>query len=408
MTECEAGGGRGEYLVAGTPAYRRARLGLFVAGFSTFATLYCVQPLMPEFARVFAVSPAQSSLALSLSTGVLACAMLLAGALSDTLGRKPVMFASLLSAGLLGILGAVTPDWPWLLVVRALEGVALSGLPAVAMAYVGEEVEPRAVGVTMGLYIGGTALGGMSGRVLTAVVADVAGWRTAMAVVGLLGLVAAGWLWVGLPASRRFVRRPAGLRELVGAWRAHLGDPGMRGLFAIGFLVMGAFVTVYNYAGFRLAAPPFDLRPALVGAIFLVYVAGVVSSPWFGARAARWGMGRVLLAAVLLTLAGLALMLPDSMVTMVAGLTLFTFAFFGAHTIASGWIGQRARTARAQASAIYLFCYYMGSTVAGYVGGLFWTGLGWGGVAGFVGALLVAAALVAARLWRAAPDAPVD
>ncbi|WP_448187328.1 MFS transporter [Azospirillum sp. sgz301742] len=392
--------GEGAFLEAGTPVFRRARVSLFVAGFATFATLYCVQPLMPEFARAFAVSPAQSALALSLPTGFLAFSMLVAGAVSDRFGRKPVMVASLLASGVLGVLGALTPDWSWLLAVRALEGVALSGLPAVAMAYIGEEVEPRSVGLAMGLYIGGTALGGMSGRVLTAVVADLANWRVAMAVIGLLGLVAAGWLWAGLPASKHFVRRSAGLRDLGRAWRGHLADPGLRGLFAMGFLLMGAFVTVYNYAGFRLAAPPFDLRPALVGAIFLVYVAGAVGSPWFGVRAARHGSGPVLLAAVLLTLAGLALMLPDSLVAVIAGLTLFTMAFFGAHTIASGWIGQRARMARAQASAIYLFCYYMGSTIVGYVGGLFWTELGWGGVAGLVGLLMMVAVLIALRLHR--------
>nr|WP_029006867.1 MFS transporter [Azospirillum halopraeferens] len=390
--------GQGEYLRAGTREFLRARVSLFLAGFATFATLYCVQPLMPAFAVEFAVSPAESSLALSLSTGTLAFSLLLAGALSDALGRKPVMFASLLASGLLGLLAAVAPDWPWLLVVRALEGVALSGLPAVAMAYVSEEVDPKAVGVTMGLYIGGTALGGMSGRALTAAVADVADWRMAMAAVGLLGLVAAAALWFGLPASRRFVGRPPGLGELTAAWRAHLGDPGLRRLFALGFLTMGAFVTVYNYTGFRLTEAPFELRPAVVGAVFLVYLAGVVASPWFGGLAGRHGQRRVLLAAVALTLAGLMLMEPPSLVAVVAGLTLFTAAFFGAHTIASGWIGQRARTARGQASALYLFSYYMGSTLAGYAGGLFWGAWGWLGVAGFVGLLLLAALAVAARL----------
>ncbi|MGQ9368876.1 MFS transporter [Azospirillum sp. A39] len=388
------------YLRVGTPEFRRARISLFAAGFSTFATLYCVQPLMPAFAETFAVSPAESSLALSLSTGALAFAMLVAGALSDIWGRKPVMLASLLASGVLGLLAAAAPDWHWLLAVRALEGVALSGLPAVAMAYVSEEVDPKAAGLTMGLYIGGTALGGMSGRVLTAAVADLADWRAAMAAIGVLGLVAAAVLWAGLPASRRFVRRPPGMAELAAGWRAHLGDPGLLGLFALAFLLMGGFVTVYNYTGFRLAAPPFDLRPAVVGAIFLVYLAGVVSSPWFGGLAGRHGQGRVLLAAVALTVVGLLAMAPPSVVAVVAGLALFTFSFFGAHAIASGWIGQRARTARAQASALYLFSYYMGSTVAGYAGGLFWSAWGWTGVAGFVGALLLAAVGIAALLMR--------
>lgn len=392
-------GGEG-YLEAGSAAFRRARLALFAAGFSTFATLWCVQPLMPELTAAFGVSPAQSSLALSLPTGFLAFSLLVAGAVSDAFGRKPVMLASLLASGVLGVVGALMPDWRALLAVRALEGIALSGLPAVAMAYIGEEVEPRSAGVAMGLYIGGTALGGMSGRVLTAIVADVADWRVAMATVGLLGLAAAVWLWVGLPASRHFTPKAAGVRELVRAGRGHLADPGLRGLFALGFLLLGAFVTIYNYTGFRLAAPPFDLRPAVVGAVFLVYVAGAVASPWFGARAARHGTGVMLLGAVLTALLGLALMLPESLVAMTAGLTLFTCGFFGAHAIASGWIGQRARSGRAQASAIYLFCYYMGSTIVGYAGGLFWTGLGWVGVAGFVGALLGVAVLVALRLWR--------
>lgn len=388
------------YLVAGTAAYRRASRILFVAGFSTFATLYCVQPLMPEFVRDFGVTPAESSLALSLTTGVLAVMLLVAGALSDRIGRKPVMAASLMAAGLLGILGALMQDWHGLLVVRALEGVALSGLPAVAMAYVSEEVEPRSAGVTMGLYIGGTALGGMSGRALTAVVADVASWRTAVGVVGVLGVAAAVAVWVALPASGHFVRRPAGLRSLAAAWRGHLGDGGLLGLFALGFLLMGGFVTVFNYVSFRLIAAPFELRPAVAGAVFLVYLFGVVSSPLFGSMAGRFGHGRVLISAVVMMVAGLALMEPDTLWTVVPGIGLFTFAFFGGHSIASGWIGQRARVNRGQASSIYLFCYYMGSTLAGTLGGLFWHGLGWSGVAGFVGVLLLVALLVAAQLMR--------
>ncbi|MBK3776938.1 MFS transporter [Azospirillum brasilense] len=386
------------YLVAGTPAYKRASRILFVAGFSTFAALYCVQPLMPEFTREFGVTPAQSSLALSVSTGVLAFALLVAGAVSDRFGRKAIMALSLLASGTLGISGAMAPDWASLLLMRALEGMALSGLPAVAMAYVSEEVDPRSAGVTMGLYIGGTALGGMSGRALTALVADVASWRMAMGVIGTLGIAAALAVWFALPTSRHFQRRPAGMRELAEAWRGHLMDRGLLALFAMGFLSMGAFVTVFNYIGFRLLAPPFDLRPAAVGAVFTVYLCGVVSSPLFGGLAVRLGRGRVLAAAAAMMAAGLALMTPDSLWTMTPGIALFTFAFFGVHTIASGWIGQRAPVNRGQASAIYLFCYYMGSTIAGTLGGVFWHGFGWAGVGGFVGLLLAVGLAVALGL----------
>ena len=66
----------------GTPEFRRTNLALFSAGFATFALLYCVQPLMPVFAREFHVKAAQSSLTLSLTTGLLAPAMMVAGSWS--------------------------------------------------------------------------------------------------------------------------------------------------------------------------------------------------------------------------------------------------------------------------------------------------------------------------------------
>lgn len=387
-------------LVAGSPAYRRVSAVLFVAGLSTFASLYCVQPLMPDFTRVFGVTPAESSLALSLSTAVLAVAMLVAGMISDRFGRKPIMAASLLASGTLGILGALAPDWGWLLALRALEGLALSGLPAVAMAYLSEEVEPRSAGFAMGLYIGGTAVGGMSGRALTALVADLVSWRAALAVVGAIGILGALAVWLWLPASRRFVRSSMSVRDMAAAWRRHLGDGSLRALFVMGFVAMGAFVTVFNYIGFRLVAPPFDLRPALVGAVFLVYLLGAVSSPVFGTLAGRLGHGRVLAAATALMAAGLALMSPDSLWAVTPGIALFTVAFFGMHSTTSAWIGQRATTNRGQASAIYLFCYYMGSTIAGTLGGVFWHGAGWPGVAGFVGALVAGGLALSLALAR--------
>ena len=214
------------------------------------------------------------------------------------------------------------------------------------------------------------------------------------------GVAAAVAVWLWLPASRRFVRREAGLAQLAAAWRGHLGDRGMLALFAMGFLSMGSFVTVFNYVSFRLVAPPFDLRPAAVGAVFLVYLCGAVSSPLFGGLAGRLGRGRVMAAAAALMAAGLALMSPDNLWALSAGLALFTIAFFGVHSIASGWIGQRATANRGQASAIYLFCYYMGSTCAGTLGGVFWHAHGWGGVGGFVGLLLAVGVTVSLGLAR--------
>src|SRR5690348_13982558 len=123
-------------------AYRRTNRALFFGGFSCFALLYCVQPLMPLLARDFALTPAQSSLSLSLATGALAVSLLFSSVLSDRLGRKNMMVAALVVAAVMTVLAAFTRGYVELLAARTLLGFALGGMPAVAMAYLGEEIEP--------------------------------------------------------------------------------------------------------------------------------------------------------------------------------------------------------------------------------------------------------------------------
>ncbi|WP_262298494.1 MFS transporter [Microvirga sesbaniae] len=397
-------------LVSGTPAFRRLNLALFAAGFSTFAILYCVQPLLPEFSQEFHVSAAVSSLSLSLSTGLLAVAMLAAGSLSDVWGRKPVMVASLFASALLTLLSAAAPNWASLLVARMLIGVTLSGLPAVAMAYVSEEVDPKSIGLAMGLFIGGNAVGGMAGRIVSGWLTDLGSWRLAIGLIGAVGLASAVAAWRSLPASAHFQPRPARPAELLGSFREHLRDPGLRALFAEAFLLMGGFVTIYNYLGYRLTEAPYSLSQTAIGAIFSAYLIGTLSSAWIGELAGRLGRRRVLWAMIAIMLAGVALTLFHHMALILAGIVAVTFGFFGAHSVASSWVGSRALTGKAQASALYLFCYYLGSSAIGTLGGVFWIHGGWPGVAALV-TLLLAVALVLA-LWlttlpprKAGPDA---
>ena len=384
-------------LVSGTPAFRRLNLALFAAGFSTFAILYCVQPLLPEFSREFHVSAAVSSLSLSLSTGLLAVAMLVAGSLSEVWGRKPVMVASLFASALLTILSAAAPNWTSLLLTRMLIGITLSGLPAVAMAYVSEEVDSKSIGLAMGLFIGGNAIGGMAGRIIGGVLTDLGSWRLAIGLIGIIGLVSAIAAWRSLPASVHFHPRRADPQDLLRSLGMHLRDPGLRALFAQAFLLMGAFVTLYNYLGYRLTEPPYSLSQTAIGAIFAAYLIGTLSSAWIGELAGRLGRRRVLWALIAIMLAGVALTLSPHLALILAGIVAVTFGFFGGHSIASSWVGNRAVDAKAQASALYLFCYYIGSSAVGTLGGVFWTRWGWSGVAGLVTILLLAA--LALALW---------
>ena len=389
----------------GTPAFRRTNLALFSSGFATFGLLYCVQPLLPAFSRGFGVDAAASSLALSLTTGVLAVGMLFAGAISDALGRKPVMLVSLLGSALLVLLTAVAPNWTTLLVLRALLGITLAGLPAVAMTYLSEEVHGESIGFAMGLYIGGNAIGGMGGRLISGFVADHASWRVAVGIIGVLGLVSAALVARGLPPSRHFERRRVDPRAFLASFATLFRDKGLPWLFAEGFLLMGAFVTIYNYVAFRLLAAPFSLSQSHVGAIFTVYVVGVIGSAWIGSIADRLGRPRVLWATLALMLAGVALTASASLVAIVAGIAMLTFGFFGGHSIASSWVGKRAPFARAHASSFYLFSYYMGSSIAGSLGGIAWTWGGWNGVVGYVAVLVLAGLAIALKLRAVTPSA---
>jgi len=398
------------HIERGTPAFRRTNLAVFAAGFSTFALLYCVQPLLPEFSREFGIGAAQSSLAVSSTTAMLAISMLAVGSISEAVGRKPVMVASLLAAAILTIASALVPGWRSFIVLRAVEGVAFAGLPAIAMAYLSEEMGRGSIGLAMGLYVGGTGLGGMAGRLLTAAITDVASWRAALGTIGILGVVAALIFWRSLPPSRHFRPRPLAVGELAGSFIRHLRDPGLLGLFSEGFLVMGSFVTIYNYIGYRLLAPPYSLSQTAVGTIFTVYLVGIGSSAWLGDLGGRIGRGKLLWVTIVIMLAGVVATFARPLATIVAGIALLTFGFFAAHSIVSSWVGLRAHHARAQASSLYLFFYYTGSAIAGSVGGFFWTADGWRGVAGFVCALLVVGVLLALWLaWlRPLPSVPVD
>ncbi|MGO9768870.1 MAG: MFS transporter [Roseiarcus sp.] len=375
----------------------------FFGGFATFALLYSVQPLMPVFAREFAVSPALASLSLSASTLVLAVAMMGAGAVADVFGRKRVMAASLAATALATMLGALAPDWPTLLASRALAGLALAGLPAVAMAYLGDEMDAQAIGLAMGLYIAGSTLGGMAGRLAVAALSDRFGWRIGIAALGAVGFAGAALIVAALPTSRKISPRRPDFGDLAASLVGQFSDPGLRLLFAEGFLLLGSFVCAYNYIGFRLMAAPFSLSQTTIGFVFVLYLVGAVSSMVMGDLAGRYGRRRVMWIAIAIEAFGVAVTLPDNIVAIVAGVALITWGFFGAHSIASSWVGLRAHGSRAQASALYLFFYYVGSSLAGSAGGLFFAWAGWPGVAGLLAAMTGAELVIALRLSKVPP-----
>lgn len=383
----------------GTPAYRRIVFALFLAGFVTFTLLYCVQPLLPMLAKEFHVSPAQSSLALSLSTGCLALAILGAGAISESMNRRWLMFGSMGLASVLSLAAAILPGWHTLLILRTLVGLSLGGIPAVALAYLAEEIHPRGQGSAIGLYVGGTAIGGMAGRIGTSFIADYFSWRTALISLSVINLLAAIGFVLLLPASRNFVRRKGfEMAHHLGVWRAHLTHAGLPCLFMMGCLTMGVFVTIFNYVAFRLMTPQFGLTPSQIGLIFTAYLFGSAASSLAGNLVDRFGQAPVLVGGTATIALGVALTLLNSLTGVIFGIVILTGGFFGTHAVASSWVGRMAERNKGHATSLYLLAYYLGSSIVGSSGGWFWQHGGWPAVVELALALLTIAMILALYL----------
>jgi len=386
----------------GDPEYRKLSVALFAAGLATFALLYSTQPLLPELVDAFHVSPSQSAFSVSFATFGLGLALLIAGPASEVLGRTNLMRWSVAATSVFALLSALAPTWHLLLALRGLQGIAMAGLPAVAMAYLREEVHQDSHARASGLYIAGTAVGGMAGRLIAGGLSDLGGWRFATGGIALVGVLCAGVVWLLLPASRNFHPTAARPHDLFRVLR----DPALLALYGIAATAVNAFVAVYNGAVFRLSGSPYELSAGAAGLVFCVYLLGSAGSATAGTLADRYGRRKVVPVGCLITLAGVAITLAAPLPLIILGLAVMTAGFFAVHGVASGWVPARAHASgvgTGQASSMYLFAFYLGSSVFGGLAGTAWSHAGWTGVAGEAGALFLVT-LILAVLLRNVPS----
>ncbi|TIC80238.1 MFS transporter [Nocardioides sp. GY 10127] len=379
---------------------------MFAAGIATFVLLYDVQAVLPALRDDFGVGTSAATLAMSLATLGLAAALLVAGPASEALGRTRIIRTSLWVAVVVAVLCACVPSWHWLLALRLLQGVALAGLPAVATAYLREELHHSAQARAAGLYIGGTALGGMAGRLVTAPVAELVGWRGGMLTAAAFSALCALVVVLLLPDSRRFVPTPLDRRRLLALSRAALADRRLRALYLLGATAMGALIGTFNALGFRLVEAPYHLSLGTISVLYLVYALGTVSSTLAGRGADRRGRDAVVPVGLALAVVGVLLVAATPLPVVVVGLACLAMGFFVMHGLASGWVATRAHVIGAspsQAAAFYLCSYYLGSSVFGNLGGTAWEWGGRWGVAGLDLLLLAAAGWAIVTLRRTTP-----
>lgn len=385
-----------------SPMYRKVILAMVGAGLASFNALYCTQALLPVLSEDLHVTPATASLTVSATTGMLGLSIIPASIISECFGRNRVIMLSALSATLLGLLPLST-SVGMLIILHGLQGIAVAGVPATAMAYLSEEIHPKYVPQVMGLYVAGTSVGGLSGRVIPSGVLEFASWRWALAATVAVAIIFAFITSWALPDQQRFQPKRLTFRSEFSAIAQHMKNPRLSALFTLAFLFMGAFVSLYDYVGYRLTGH-FGLNEGVAGAIFFLYLSGTWSATQAGTMVHKFGRARVLVGSIVGMMIGMAVLFSPELISSILGILLFTACFFAAHSVASGWVGVVATSNRAEASSMYLFCYYMGSSIVGWLSGHVLHSWEWGGLVVWLLAGLAIATVIALFIARTTPS----
>ena len=379
--------------------YIRIILALALSGLAELASLFFIQPLLPVLAVEYDVPVSQVSIILSAETALLAIGLLFTGTLSDHYGRKKLIIVSLLLGGLLTMLCPLVESWAMLVALRAVIGLALSGIAAAATAYISEEVAPVVAGVVTGYFVFGNSMGGMSGRIVASQLIDHISINTIFYGFAISLILVALLVYFLLPASQNF--KPTQslnvLRVVKGA-ASHFKNKKLALAFVISFIIFGVFTSLYNYLAFFLKGEPFYISPANAGLLSFSFALSFFTAPQAGRLSAKYGSMRVLRALFVMMALGMLLTLTSNVVTFIIGAVIFTGCFFGCHSIGLSWVSKNATHARGQAVALYLFFYYMGGSVIGFVNGFVFHSMGWQGMTGFIIALLAVGAVVATYL----------
>lgn len=354
-------------------------LAMAMGSFATFAIMYCVQPILPALSRDFGIDAGKTSLAVSATLLSTAAGMLLTGLLSDIVSKRGMMIAGLLAAAILTTASLFVEKWIHLLVLRTLTGLALSTFPALSIAYLTREIDGRFLGGAVAAVISANSIGGIAGRISATLLEEAGGWRMAIGAVGLVCFACSLGFALLLPAETRTTTPRLSIGQSFQAYWTALKNPAQRAVFAMGFLMLGCFVSVYNYISFRLLAPPFGIAPAYVSLLFFLYGFGIVGASTVTFVEGRLGTRRALRLCLVLMALGMLLTFAESLLAIFAGIAVMTAGFFAAHAIANTFIGLSG--GRGQAASVYMVAYYVGGSAIGTVSGWAWTALHWTGVA---------------------------
>ncbi|ETX11135.1 major facilitator transporter [Marinomonas ushuaiensis DSM 15871] len=380
----------------GSSVFWRGTLALVIGSFMVFANVYVTQPLLPMIANEFSISPLQASASFTITTLTLGISLLFYGPISDAIGRKGIMVMTMVGITITTFCLSLVQSYESLLALRALQGFFLAGLPAIAVAYLGDEYTPEALMVAVGLYISGNSLGGIGGRLIGGFVGEWLGRSATFAVMGGISLICLLVFFFLLPTSRHFEPKPLRVGHILKNMKDHLYNRRLLTSYLIGGFSFFIFINQYSYITFVLEAAPYNLSAKYVGLLFLTYLSGTLGSAISGKLAKRWDQPNIMVLGTCILMFGSLVTLGGSLFFIIVGLLINSFGFFLGHSTASSFVSRNAKYAKASASSLYLMFYYLGASLGGFYLDPFWQAGSWTGV--IIGSWLVLALVALAGL----------
>ncbi|MBI3512707.1 MAG: MFS transporter [Proteobacteria bacterium] len=381
---------------ATTVLLRAVVIGLIA--FLTLVDLFATQAILPSLVRAYQVSPAMMAFAVNASTIGMAAAGLIVALLSRRIDRRRGILVALTLLAIPTYLLSTMPNLTVFTMLRIAQGVCMSSAFTLTLAYLAEHCSAQDAAGAAAAYITGNVASNLFGRLLSAAVADHLGLETNFQLFALMNLSGAVLVFFGLQRALPIMAVSAAARSALAVWREHLANRALRASFAIGFLILFAFIGTFTYVNFVLVRAPFDLAPMSLGLVYFVFLPSIVTTPLAGGVARRLGTRPTFWGALALAGLGLSLLLMPFLAAVLAGLALVGVGTFLAQAAATGFVGRAATTDRGSASGIYLACYFFGGLVGSLVLGQVFDRLGWTACVAGIALALALAALLAVRL----------
>ena len=354
--------------------------GLIIAfiAFLTLIDLFGSQALLPTLVDHYQVSPAAMGLAVNASTFGMAISGVLVAIFSRSINRKLGIWLSLAFLSIPTFLLGLTTDPFTFALLRVMQGLFMSAAFALTLTYLAEVCTVTAASGAMAAYITGNVASNLFGRLLATGVADHVGLAESFFTFSALNLIGAivAFLYIGRSDGPSDPRAREADSIWV-AWADHFANPRLRASFAIGFIILFAFVGVFTYVNFVLAGEPFRLPQGSIGLVYLVFAPAILTTPIAGLAAKRFGAKRTFMSSMGVGLVGVFLLLSSSLWTLLIGLMLFGAGLFFAQAAATAYVGRTAAHDQAAASGLYLTSYYVGGLIGAFVLGQVFVVAGW-------------------------------